>query len=222
MNILIIEDDRDLCHGLSYQLAQEHCRVDCCYNGDDAELYLKQNIYDLVLLDCMLPGKNGLSLLRQMREHKDRTPVIILSALGEVEQRVAGLNEGADDYLVKPFAFSELMARIHSLFRRKADFQESSPSFGDLVLHTSPHTLYCNSRSCSLSQTEYELMKLLLEAKGEATSRRILLHKIWGMDTSVEDSNLDNYIYFLRKRLRTLDSTVQIRNQRGVGYYLCQ
>lgn len=220
MRILLIEDDLDLCNALSYQLRQEQCKVECCFDGSEAELYLKQNIYDLVLLDCMLPGTDGLSILQQMRRQKNFTPVIILSALGEVDQRVTGLTAGADDYLVKPFAFSELMARIQSIFRRKADFQEKLPSFGDLVLQTAPNLLCCQDCSCSLSQTEYELMRLLLEGGGETIPRPILLHKVWGTDTSVEDSNLDNYIYFLRRRLKTLDSTVKIRNQRGIGFFL--
>lgn len=220
MNILLIEDDRNLCGALSWQLQKEHFSVDCCYTGEEAELYLGENFYDLVLLDCMLPGTDGLSILRNMRARKDLTPVIILSALGEVENRVNGLNIGADDYLVKPFAFSELMARIGSLFRRKAAFEQPLPAFGDLQLEPGKNCLHCGERSCSLSQTEADLMKLLLDAKGQVSTRNALLHRVWGMDTSIEYSNLDNYIYFLRKRLKTLGSTVRIRTLRGSGYYL--
>lgn len=220
MNILLIEDDRNLCEALSWQLKKEHFSVECCYTGEEAELYLKEGLYDLVLLDCILPGMDGLSILRDMRARKDLTPVIILSALGEVENRVSGLNIGADDYLVKPFAFSELMARIGSLFRRRAAFEQPVPAFGDLQLEPGKNCLRCGGRSCTLSQTEADLMKLLLDAKGKVSARNVLLHKVWGMDTSVEYSNLDNYIYFLRKRLKTLDSHVQIRTMRGTGYYL--
>lgn len=220
MNILLVEDDKDLCQALSWQLKNENFTVDCCFRGDEAELYLKEKIYDLLLLDCMLPGIDGISILKKMRALKDFTPVIILSALGEVDNRVIGLNEGADDYLVKPFAFSELMARINSLFRRKTLFHTESPTFGDLSLETDKNRLLCGEKFCSLSQTECALISLLLKANGNAMSRPVLLHKIWGLDTCVEDSNLDNYIYFLRKRLKTLNSSVSIRNLRGKGYYL--
>lgn len=220
MNILIIEDDKDLCHAVSWQLQQDGHSVDCCHNGGEANLYIRQGIYDLILLDRMLPEENGLHLLHSMRAAGDLTPVIILSALGEVDDRVTGLNEGADDYLVKPFAYSELAARIGSLFRRKNDFGTTVLSYGDLSLDNTENILYCQDKKCSLSHTESELMELLLKAGDKVTNRTILLHKVWGVDAPVEDSNLDNYIYFLRKRLKTLGSGVTIVNRRGQGFYL--
>lgn len=220
MNILIIEDDKDLCHAVCYQLQQEGHIVDCCHDGDEAELYIRQEIYDLILLDCMLPGVDGLHILRSMRSKKNLTPVIILSALGEVNDRVEGLNAGADDYLVKPFAYSELAARIGSLFRRKNAFDHTAYSYGDLSLDNTENILFCGTKKCSLSQTESELMRLLLQSGDKTTDRTVLLHKVWGLDTSVENSNLDNYIYFLRKRLKTLESHVTIINRRGLGYRL--
>lgn len=220
MNILIIEDDKDLCHAVSWQLQQEGHSVDCCHNGGEANLYIKREIYDLILLDCMLPEEDGLHILRSMRSEGNLTPVIILSALGEVNDRVTGLNAGADDYLVKPFAYSELAARISSLFRRKNDFGKAAVSYGDLSLDSSENSLCCKNKKCSLSHTESELMSLLLQSGDKTTSRTVLLHKVWGVDTSVEDSNLDNYIYFLRKRLKTLESGVSIVNRRGHGYRL--
>ncbi len=231
MNILIIEDDKDLCHGVSYRLTQEGHRVDCCHDGGEALLYIRQGIYDLILLDCMLPGEDGLHILRAMRAGGNLTPVIILSALGEVNDRVTGLNAGADDYLVKPFAYSELSARIASLFRRKNAFESKLFSYGDLSLDCAENSLMRREpgredadgpayKKCSLSQTESELMRLLIQAGDRTTSRTVLLHKVWGLDTSVENSNLDNYIYFLRKRLKTLESRVAIVNRRGLGYRL--
>ena len=220
MNILIIEDDKDLCHAVSWQLQQDGHRVDCCHDGGEAILYIRQGIYDLILLDCMLPGEDGLRILRDIRTEGNLTPVIILSALGEVNDRVTGLNAGADDYLVKPFAYSELAARIASLFRRKNAFENAALSFGDLSLDSAENSLMCGDRKCALSQTESELMRLLLQAGDRTTDRTVLLHKVWGLDTSVESSNLDNYIYFLRKRLKTLDSRVAIVNRRGHGYRL--
>jgi len=220
MNILIIEDDKDLCHAVSWQLRREGHLVDCCHDGSEAVLYIRQGIYDLILLDCMLPGADGLHLLRGIRAEKNLTPVIILSALGEVNDRVAGLNAGADDYLVKPFAYSELSARIASLFRRKNAFENTALSFGDLSLDSAENILMCGDKKCALSQTEGDLMRLLLQTGDKTTDRTVLLHKVWGLDTSVESSNLDNYIYFLRKRLKTLDSRVAIVNRRGHGYHL--
>lgn len=220
MNILMIEDDKDLCHAVSWQLQQEGHLVDCCHDGGEAVLYIRQGIYDLILLDCMLPGEDGLHILRGMRATGNLTPVIILSALGEVNDRVTGLNAGADDYLVKPFAYPELSARIASLFRRKNAFDNSALSFGDLSLDSAENILTCGDKKCALSQTESDLMCLLLQADGRTTDRTVLLHKVWGLDTSVESSNLDNYIYFLRKRLKTLDSRVTIVNRRGHGYHL--
>ena len=220
MNILIVEDDKDLCHAVTWQLRQEGHLVDCCHNGGDAVLYIGQGIYDLILLDCMLPGEGGLHILRRIRAGGNLTPVIILSALGEVNVRVAGLNAGADDYLVKPFAYSELSARIASLFRRKNAFENTALSFGDLSLDSTENILMCGDKKCALSQTESDLMRLLLQAGGRTTGRTVLLHKVWGLDTSVENSNLDNYIYFLRKRLKTLDSRVAIVNRRGHGFHL--
>lgn len=220
MTILIIEDDKDLCHAVSWQLQQDGHRVDCCHDGSEAILYIRQGIYDLILLDCMLPGEDGLHILRGIRAEGNLTPVIILSALGEVDDRVIGLNAGADDYLVKPFAYPELAARIASLFRRKNAFENTALSYGDLSLDSAENSLMCGDKKCALSQTESELMRLLLQAGDRTTDRTILLHKVWGLDTSVENSNLDNYIYFLRKRLKTLDSRVAIVNRRGLGYRL--
>ncbi|MCM1256619.1 MAG: response regulator transcription factor [Roseburia sp.] len=220
MNILIIEDDKDLCHALSWQLKQEGHKAACCYDGAEAELYIRQDIFDLILLDCMLPGKDGMQILKELRGAGNLTPVIILSALGEVNDRVTGLNAGADDYLVKPFDYSELSARIASLFRRKTAFRENRRSYGDLSLDTVENHLFCGGKQCSLSQTESDLMSLLIQAGDKTTKRQALLHKVWGIDPSVEDSNLDNYIYFLRKRLKTLESHVRIINRRGLGYRL--
>ncbi|MDE6386740.1 MAG: response regulator transcription factor [Lachnospiraceae bacterium] len=220
MNILIIEDDKDLCHAVSWQLQQDGHSVDCCHNGGEANLYIRQGIYDLILLDRMLPEEDGLHLLHSLRADGNLTPVIILSALGEVNDKVTGLNEGADDYLVKPFAYSELAARIGSLFRRKNDFGMTALAYGDLSLDSTENILHCQNKKCSLSHTESELMSLLLQAGNKTTSRTLLLHKVWGVDASVEDSNLDNYIYFLRKRLKTLESHVAIINRRGHGFYL--
>lgn len=220
MNILLVEDDRELCGALTYQLRQEGHHTDCCFRGDEADLYIRRGIYDLILLDCMLPVTDGVHILKKMRAAGDLTPVIILSALSEIDRRVAGLNAGADDYLVKPFAFSELSARIGSLFRRKEAFRQERPSFGDLALDLSENRLFCGEKQCSLSRTECDLMCLLLQAKGKISSRSALLHRVWGTDISVDDGNLDNYIYFLRKRLKTLESRVQIANRRGLGYYL--
>ena len=185
MNILIIEDDKDLCNGVSYQLTQEGHRVDCCHDGGEAALYIRQKIYDLILLDCMLPGEDGLHILRTMRAEGNLTPVIILSALGEVNDRVTGLNAGADDYLVKPFAYSELAARIASLFRRKNAFEREPLAYGDLSLDSAESSLICRNKKCSLSQTECELMcRLTAQSRSASAAPSSLLSRSRGTYSS--------------------------------------
>lgn len=220
MRILLIEDDKNMCRALAWQFEQNKDKIDCCHNGTDALLYTKTDSYDLILLDCILPEVSGLTVLKDLRARQNYTPVIILSALGEVENRIEGLNAGADDYLVKPFEFGELLARIRSIFRRKNSFMENHAAFGDLTLNITENILSAGEKTCSLSHTEGELMRLLLEYAENTIPRHVLMQKVWGIDTDVEDGNLDNYIYFLRKRLKTLNSSVKICNRRGQGYYL--
>lgn len=223
MRILLVEDDEKLNHSLAFQLEKEGFLVDTCRDGEDALYYMEQNIHDLILLDRMLPHISGTELLTRMRKARNQTPIILITALGTLDDKVTGLDLGADDYLVKPFAFEELMARIRCVTRRprKLELNEQL-SFGDVVYHIDENTLTGSIGSCSMSRREGTLLEAFLRNPGQTLSRTLLLTKVWGMDSDVEEGNLDNYIHFLRRRLKTVGSTIRIRTVRGVGYCIEQ
>lgn len=221
MRILIIDDDVKLCQSLSYKLKKEGFSVDICHNGEDGLYLAFQNAHDLILLDRMLPTMSGTMLLSRLRESGSTTPVILVTALGEIHDRVQGLDTGADDYLVKPIAYEELMARIRCISRRPRKIEiMQHVACGDVTLHTLEKVLYKDSLSCSLSKKEGELMEVFLKNPNRVLPRMLLLVKVWGPDAEIEDGNLDNYIHFLRRRLRTVDSLLTIKTIRGIGYRL--
>ena len=180
MKILLIEDDKNLCEMLRFQLEKEHHDVEICMDGRDGLDLVLQDAYDLILLDRMLPTMNGLLVLQKARNKGISTPVIMITALGELYDRVEGLDCGADDYLVKPFAYEELSARIRSIGRRNHVYDDKNPS-------------------------------MILQ-------RLVLLSRVWGADAPVEESNLDTYIHFVRKRLQQVGSHATIETVRGIGY----
>lgn len=221
MRILMVEDDPGLCEAVSFQLEQKGVTVDVCQDGEDGLHWARQQAYDLILLDRMLPGLDGLSVLRSLRQEGIVTPVVLVTALGEVSQRVEGLDAGADDYLVKPFAAEELMARIRAMSRRPRQWESSQIiRLGDVVFDREQKTLEKEGQSCTLSRRESELMEMLLKNPGQILPRGLLLSRVWGPEAEVEEGNLDNYIHFLRRRLRSVGSTLEIRTVRGVGYQL--
>lgn len=221
MRILLIEDDRKLNEALCCALRKEGYEVDTCLDGEEGLYYMETGTADLVLLDRMLPGLSGAELLRQRRQAGDTTPVLMLTAMGTLEDRITGLDLGADDYLVKPFAFEELMARIRCVTRRPRKMQLGEQlSLKDLTFHMEEKTLTGPDGSCSLSGREGMLLETFLRNPGQTLSRTILLSKVWGMDSDVEEGNLDNYIHFLRRRLKTVGSPVRIQTVRGIGYRL--
>lgn len=218
--LLLIEDDTDFSDILRDQLTGHGFQVDLCSNGSDALFFLKQQNYHLILLDRMMPVLDGLSFLKIIRSQDIQTPVIFLTALGDLPDKIAGLNCGADDYIVKPFAFEELLARIQCILRRPRSLRTELPfTVGDLTWDPLHKTLSCNSRSCRLTGKESELLELFLGHPGQVLPRNTIFLEIWG-DTEVEFGNLDNYIYFLRNRLRSLKSESRIETVRGVGYQL--
>lgn len=222
MRILLIEDDRKLNEALCCALRREGYEVDACLDGEEGLYYMETGAADLVLLDRMLPGLSGAELLRRRRQAGDTTPVLMLTAMGTLEDRITGLDLGADDYLVKPFAMEELMARIRSLSRRGAAFHVTSDQlcWEDLTLSESSCQLTGPGGECTLSRRECGLLAALLRHPRQTLGRSQLLLSVWGPDTEVEDGNLDNYIFFLRRRLTALSSSVKIRTVRGVGYRL--
>lgn len=221
MRILLVEDDRALADSLAFQLEKEGYSTDTCQDGEEALYYIEQHIHDLILLDRMLPVISGTEVLRRMRREKNQTPVILITALGELSDRITGLDLGADDYLVKPFDFGELTARIRSIARRPRQmaFGEAL-CVGDIICRVEENTLLGPGGQCSMSRRECALLEIFLRNPGQTLSRTLLLDRVWGIDTDVEDGNLDNYIHFLRRRLKNVESMLRIRTLRGVGYRL--
>lgn len=221
MRILLVEDDENLCHTLQYQLEQEGFLVDTCMDGEDALFFIRERVHDLILLDRMLPSMDGISVLKALRREKIFTPVIFLTALSSLQDKITGLDCGADDYMVKPFAFEELMARIRCLSRRPQKWESSSIiSLGDISFDPDQKKLFSHAKECSLSKKEGALIEIFLRNPGQILPRQTLLSRVWGPDSEVEDGNLDNYIYFLRRRLRSVDSRLELKAVRGVGYQL--
>ncbi len=219
MRILLIEDDRDLCLAMALSLEKEGYRTDQCHSGPDALLYLEEQVYDCLVLDRMLPGIDGLTVLELIRRKKIHTPVILATALGSLNDRILGLDTGADDYLVKPFAIEELTARIRAVTRRPARLQESPIlCFCDLSLDPRTHSLSYQGRTLTLSKRESALLSCFLKHPDQTLPRPMLLSYVWGNDGEVEDGNLDNYIYFLRRRLKALEAPVKLSTLHGVGY----
>ncbi len=221
MRILLAEDDRALNQTLAYQLEHEGFIVDSCYDGEEALFYCEQAIHDIILLDRMLPCLGGTDILKQLRKKGIVTPIILITALGTLTDKVEGLNLGADDYLVKPFAFEELLARIRCVARRPHTLTGSDAlSVADIDFQLGEGILTGPSGSCTLSKKEAALLEAFLRSRGQTLQRSTLLLKVWGPDSDVEDGNLDNYIHFLRRRLQISGSRLRIATVRGIGYRL--
>ena len=221
MRILLAEDDQDLNASLKYQLEQEGFDVDACFDGEDALYYARRPIYDLILLDRMLPAMDGGFVLKKLRKEGNSIPVIFITALGDLADRVGGLDMGADDYLVKPFAFEELMARIRCISRHPGRLEQNRQlSFGDLIWDIRENRLQGPCGTYSLSKKEGALLEVFLRNPDQTLSRSILLSRVWGMEFEVEEGNLDNYIHFLRRRLKAVGSGTAVVTVRGIGYRL--
>lgn len=221
MRILLAEDDKQLNSTLTYQLETEGFSVDSCLDGEEAYFYGEQNIYDVILLDRMLPHMEGTDVLTSLRKKGITAPVILITALGTLSDKVTGLDLGADDYLVKPFAFEELLARIRCVTRRPHTLTDPDTlTVADVTWQGSEGILTGPSGSCTLSKREASLLEIFLRSPGQTCPRQTLLLKVWGPESNVEDGNLDNYIHFLRRRLQITGSRLQIKTVRGIGYSL--
>lgn len=223
MKILLIEDDAILCDTIKTQLTKEAHIVDAFSNGEEGLVFAlnKDNGYELAVIDRMLPVIDGLTILKAMREKQIQIPVIIITGMSGLDDKIEGLDNGADDYLVKPFHIRELSARIRALNRRPPQTRNEAPlTFGDLTLDIKRHELKCKDRQLNLTPKELHLLCAFLKAPGTIFSREQLLQKAWDSSAEIEIGNVDNYIYFLRKRLKALGSSVVIRSIYGSGYLL--
>lgn len=221
MHILIIEDDRELCDALRLQLLERNHTADCCFTGTDALYFALNGSYDLILLDRMLPEVDGLTVLRSLRKNHIAAPVILTTALGALDDRIDGLDCGADDYLVKPYAIEELLARIRALARRPQSFSDRHIlAYMDIRLDPDTRVLSCNGQELQLSRRKAFLLEYFLRNPERTLTREQIFSRIWGIDGAVEGANLDTYVYFLRKHLRSLKSRVSITTVHGTGYRL--
>jgi DNA-binding response OmpR family regulator len=221
MRILVVEDDMKLCSILEYQLKKSGIEADFCHDGEEAVLYGIKQTYDVIMLDRMLPGLDGISVLQKLRKMNITTPVILVTAMDQLKNRIEGLDSGADDYLTKPFEVEELLARIRALARRPARIENMDKLyFSDICIDLGKMLLIRGAESCSLSKREGDLLAFFIKNKGIILSREIILTRVWGADSFVTDGNLDNFIYFLRKRLNSVHSHVTIKTVRSVGYQL--
>lgn len=220
MRVLIVEDEKRLAEALTEIMREQHYVVDAVYDGEDGLAYALSVQYDVIVLDVMLPGRNGFDMVRALRASKVATPVLLLTARDELTDKVTGLDCGADDYMTKPFVPEELLARIRALARRQGDVVLEELKYHDLTLSISTRTLCCGQKSVRLGFKEFEVLHLLMANTGIILSKEDLIGKVWGAESEAEDNNVEAYISFLRKKLSFLNARVQINTVRKVGYRL--
>lgn len=219
MKILIIEDEYALADAVSEILKKENFTVKIITNGIEGEDEALTGIYDLILLDVMLPGKDGFKILETLRKEKLKTPIIMLTAKSEMNDKLQGLENGADDYVTKPFHARELVARVKNILKRSNDLENINVlEYEDLKLNLDTCELTCNDKSIVISGKELELLQLLMINKNQVVDRETLASKIWGYDSEAEYNNVEVYITFIRRKLKILNSKVNIKAVRGVGY----
>lgn len=220
MKVLIVEDEIRLADTLSQIMTENKYMADAVNDGKAGFDYAMSGMYDIIVLDVMLPEMNGFEVVKLLRKNKISTPVILLTAKDEVADKINGLDCGADDYLTKPFVPEELLARIRALTRRQGEVIMNEISFADLTLNLSTFMLQKDSKSIHLGLKEFEVMRLLITNPLVIVSKEDMISKIWGVESEAEDNNVEVYISFLRKKLLYLGSKVNIITQRKIGYFL--
>lgn len=220
MRVLIVEDEVRLAEALGQIMKENKYASDVVYDGQDGLDYALSGQYDVVILDVMLPKRNGFDVVKEMRKQKNATPVILLTARDELSDKVTGLDCGADDYMTKPFEPEELLARCRALSRRQGDVVLDELVFDDLKLNLSANTLHCGAKSVHLGFKEFEVLKLLMLNPKTIVPKEELITKVWGTDSNAEDNNVEAYISFLRKKFFYLGSRVIVGTVRKVGYKL--
>lgn len=221
MRLLLVEDEIQLSEALNQILSKNKYVVDAVYNGEDGLDYGLTDIYDVIVLDIMIPKLSGLEVLIRLRKENIKTPVLLLTAKGEIEDKVKGLDSGADDYLAKPFATEELLARLRALTRRQGEIiNDNILEVGDIKLNISTYELEGPCNSIKLSLKEFEIIRCFMQRPRVIVTKDDLISKIWGYDSDAEYNNIEVYISFLRKKLGYVNSTTSITTVRGVGYKL--
>ena len=222
MRILLVEDERRMAQALCEILRQEKYEVDHYANGLDGLAAIESDIYDIIILDVMLPGMNGYEVAKKARQNGIRTPILMLTAKAELDDKVTGLDSGADDYLTKPFMTKELLARLRALGRRNINTADGTLSYGDISLDTNTSTLSCttNNQSVRLSEKEYRILEYLISNQGQILTREQLAVKIWGFESEAEYNNVEVYMSFTRKKLNFVGAKAEIKAVRGIGYEL--
>ena len=219
MKILIIEDEKLLADSLKDMLVRKGFEVEAVYDGVSGTEYAELGVYDLLILDVMMPGMNGYQVARQVRNHRCSTPILMLTARSSLEDRIEGLNAGADYYLTKPFDSRELLACINALLRRQGN-QVDEMVFGNTSLDLASSTLVCGEKSLRLSAREFEVMRFLLQARDRNVSKEAILSKVWGYDSNAVENHVEVYVGFLRKKLSSIGSNLKIVAARRLGYHL--
>lgn len=220
MKILVVEDEKRLARALECILKEKKFYTDVVYDGRDGYDYASAMKYDVIILDVMLPRMDGFEVVRRLREDKNETPVLMLTARDALGDKVNGLNAGADDYMTKPFEAEELLARINALTRRHGVVETDEILCGDLRLDLNSSVLYCGEESVKLNFKEAEMIKLFMRSPSVCFSKDRLICDVWGIDSEAEDNNVEAYVSFLRKKLRFLGSRMSIKNYHKLGYRL--
>lgn len=218
MQILIVEDEKRLANALKQILVEQKYMADVVYDGNDGLDYALSGIYDLIILDIMLPYKDGFQVAYELRKNKISTPILMLTAKDTIPDKVSGLNSGADDYMTKPFAPEELLARIKALTRRKGEVMLDETGFGDFIFNSSTSILSKGSKSVHLNFKEAEIMKLFISAPGAIHSKDDIIVKVWGYDSDAGSNNVEAYISFLRRKLHFINSSTEIKAIKKMGY----
>ena len=221
MRILLVEDEIYMAQAVAQILEKSNYTVDLAHDGEYGLDCALSGIYDIIILDIMLPGRSGLDILNTLRQEKIAVPILLLTAKSETEDKVIGLDLGADDYLTKPFDMPELLARLRVLVRRKQEISfQNNCTFGDIILDPHALSLHCGNQSFKLTLKESQLLEMLIDARGGVISKSRIIEKVWGFDSDAEDRHVEVYISFLRKKLKALDADTSIETVRGMGYAL--
>ena len=219
MKILVVEDEKLLADSIRSMLEMKGFQVETVYDGESGAEYALLGIYDLLILDIMMPRLDGYEVARQIRRNRCNTPILMLTAKSDIQDRIAGLNAGADYYLTKPFDSGELLACINALLRRQAG-QVNEMVFGNTTLDLSTGMLLCEGKTLRLSAKEFDVMRILLQSGRRNLSKSAILSRVWGLESNAVENHVEVYVAILRKKLSSIGSSIRIVSIRGLGYHL--